>query len=354
MVKLAFLLALGIVAITLVGSAAGDNMDHCFDNETCMMLQQSSMGNCQCNGTMICCMIDENMSSGNCHMTDIDQNESTAQERLKCADFWLEKSIKLHEMHLKDPSMATNKSQMELMKQMVYAHECITGKNVTMGVTNCTAADHISVNSTSAALARLNCTDFWLEQAIKLHEMHLKYPGTATNESQMKMMEQMMNAHECIMGKNMGMEITDQARMDCAGASLKKAMELHMLHMKQNCTTINESHMKMMEQMMEHMMQANEYMTGENMTMGMNKTTMEMTGQERIDCASASLKMAMEMHELDMKKHMDMNESEMKMMKQMMDYMMHAHDCMTGKNMTMGMMNNTTWGQLSGEEEHSC
>lgn len=348
------MLALGIVAITLVGSASGDSRDHCFDNETCMMLQQSSMGDCQCNETMTCCMIDENMSSGNCHMTDMDQNASTAQERLKCADFWLEKAIKLHEMHLKDPSTATNKSQMEMMKQMVYAHECITGKNVTMGVTNCTTTDHTSVNSTSAALARLNCTDSWLEQAIKLHEMHLKSPSTATNESQMKMMEQMMNAHECIMGKSMGMEMTDQARMDCASASMKKAMELHMLHMKENCTATNESHMKMMEQMMEHMMQANEYMTGENKTTGMmNKTTMEMTVQERMDCASSSLKMAMEMHELHMKEHnMDMNESQMEMMKQMMDHMMHAYECMTGENMTMGMMNNTTGVKFS--EEHNC
>lgn len=349
------MLALGIVAITLVGSALGDNMDHCLGNETCMTLQQSSMGDCQCNETMTCCMIDENMTQDSCYKAEMNQNASTAQERLKCADYWLEKSIELHKLHMEDPSTANNKSQMELMKQMVYAHECIIGKNVTIEGMNCTATDHASVNSTSAALARLNCTDFWLEQAIKLHEVHLKYPSTATNESQMKMMEQMMNAHECIMGKSTGMEITDQARMDCASASLEMAMKMNELHMREHCTMANGSQMKVMEQMMMHMTQSNEYMTGENTTMGMNKTIMEMTVPERMAYAGTSLKMAMEMHELHIREHnMDTNESQIKMMELTMEHMMNAYELMTRENMTSGRMNNTTEVKFSGEYKCGC
>jgi hypothetical protein len=46
------ILALGIVVTVLVGSAAGDTMSKSLDNQTCMMLQQSSMGDCQDNRAM--------------------------------------------------------------------------------------------------------------------------------------------------------------------------------------------------------------------------------------------------------------------------------------------------------------
>lgn len=359
-IKPIFLLALGIVAISLVGSASEDTREHCFDNETCMMLHQSGMGDCPCNGTMTCCMIDENMSNKSRCMAETDQNTSQIQNKLNCTDYWLEKAIELHELHMEDPSTATNESQMELMDYMMQAHECFMGKNMTMAAMNCTAQcnaseGHGQMNNMYTAQSRLNCADSWLEKAIEIHEMHLEDPGTATDESQMEMMEQMMHAHECIIGKSAAMEMTDQERMDCASASLKMAMEMHELHMKDNCTATNESQMKIMKQMMEHMTQANEYMTGENTTMGMmNKTTMEMTVKERMDCASASLKKAMELHMLHMSEHrMEMNESQMEMMKQMMAHMMNAHECMTGENMPMEM-NNSTWAQFSGEYKRGC
>jgi hypothetical protein len=156
MIRAVFLLTLGIIAIALVGfpaGATGDSKGHCLDNETCMTLQQSSMGDRQCNGTMTCCMVDENMSNKSC-MAEMGQNNT-----MKC---------------------------------------CTTGKST--------------------------------------------------------------------------MKMADPARMDCASASLKKAMELHMLHMKGHRMNMNESEMEMMGQMMDHMMQAYECMTGENMTMGKNMT----------------------------------------------------------------------------------
>lgn len=289
-VKLILLLALGIVAVSLVGSATEDTRNHCFDKETCMVLHQSSMGDCQCNGTLTCCMFDENMSNESCYMAGVGQNASTVQERLNCTDYWLEKTIELHELHMKDPSTATNESQMELMDYMMHAHECIMGKNVTMETMNCTAECNASAEygqmNMYVTQSRLKCADFWLEQAIELHEMHLENPSTATDESQMEMMEQMMHAHECVIGKNAAMEMTDH---------------------------------------------------------------------ERKDCACDSMEMAMEMHELYMKEHsMDMNESEMEMMEQMKDHMMHAYECMTGENMTIGIMNNTTKVQFSAEHEHGC
>jgi hypothetical protein len=49
----------------------------------------------------------------------------------------------LHEVHLKDPSTATEESQMEMMDQMMRASECIKGQKMTTGTTN-TAGGHTS------------------------------------------------------------------------------------------------------------------------------------------------------------------------------------------------------------------
>lgn len=48
--------------------------------------------------------------------------------------------------------------------------------------------------------ARLRCAEEWLKKAIDLHELHIKDPKTATEASQIEMMEQMKKAYECITG----------------------------------------------------------------------------------------------------------------------------------------------------------
>lgn len=48
--------------------------------------------------------------------------------------------------------------------------------------------------------ARLKCAEEWLKKAIDLHDLHIKDPKTATEASQMEMMEQMRKAYECITG----------------------------------------------------------------------------------------------------------------------------------------------------------
>ena len=46
--------------------------------------------------------------------------------------------------------------------------------------------------------AKLKCAEEWLKKAIDIHEVHIKDPKTATEASQMEMMEQMKKAYECI------------------------------------------------------------------------------------------------------------------------------------------------------------
>ncbi|GAB4411911.1 MAG: hypothetical protein OHK0032_07880 [Thermodesulfovibrionales bacterium] len=49
--------------------------------------------------------------------------------------------------------------------------------------------------------ARLKCAEEWLKKAIDLHELHMKDPKTTTEASQMELMNQMKKAYECITGK---------------------------------------------------------------------------------------------------------------------------------------------------------
>jgi len=52
---------------------------------------------------------------------------------------------------------------------------------------------------------KLKCAEEWLKKAIDLHEIHIKDPKTATDASQHEMMDQMKKAYECIKGT--GLEI---------------------------------------------------------------------------------------------------------------------------------------------------
>lgn len=49
--------------------------------------------------------------------------------------------------------------------------------------------------------ARLKCAEEWLKKAIDLHDLHIRDPKTATEISQMEIMEQMKKAYDCITGR---------------------------------------------------------------------------------------------------------------------------------------------------------
>lgn len=55
-------------------------------------------------------------------------------------------------------------------------------------------------NTTDDSHQKLHCAEQWLKKAIQLHELHMKDTTTATNASQMEMMVQMKKAYECISG----------------------------------------------------------------------------------------------------------------------------------------------------------
>lgn len=57
------------------------------------------------------------------------------------------------------------------------------------------------MGQTSDCQGRIKCAEQWLKKAIDLHEIHLKDPKTATEASQMEMMDQMKKAYDCLTGQ---------------------------------------------------------------------------------------------------------------------------------------------------------
>lgn len=297
---------LGVILVTLVEPIAGDQMGQgnmteqenmmcsCPENGMmmhCMMEEYAGnaiMGNHSGNEIMMHCMTMENDSANGTMMhCMMDQNNTMAQKQLDCASIWLEKAIVLHDLHMKDPKVAANESsQLELMDQMQKAYACLMGNNatgnMTMGMMNETDNDstgYYQHNCPCSAEMRLECASVWLKKAIELHDLHLKDPKAAANESsQMEMMDQMMRAYACVTGKNMNMGMDQnissmQTKLDCAQSWLEKAIKLHEVHLKDPSTATSESQMQMMDQMM----RAYACITGKNMTGNMTMDMMTNT-----------------------------------------------------------------------------
>jgi hypothetical protein len=72
---------------------------------------------------------------------------------------------------------------------------------------------------------KLQCAEQWLKKAIDLHEVHIKDPRTATEASQMEMMDQMKKAYGCITETGAEMK-TEQPKQPAAGEK-KKDVHVH-------------------------------------------------------------------------------------------------------------------------------
>lgn len=78
----------------------------------------------------------------------------------------------------------------EMMMEMDKMHETM-GKMM---------SKRIGMMSGIHTQVKVKCAEEWLKKAIDLHEVHIKDSKTATEASQMEMMEQMKKAYECITG----------------------------------------------------------------------------------------------------------------------------------------------------------
>jgi hypothetical protein len=69
--------------------------------------------------------------------------------------------------------------------------------------------------------SKLKCAEQWLKKAIDLHELHMKDPTTTTDVSQMELMDQIRKAYGCITGTAPDMSGTQSKEVE--GKEPKKA-----------------------------------------------------------------------------------------------------------------------------------
>jgi hypothetical protein len=67
---------------------------------------------------------------------------------------------------------------------------------------------------------KLKCAEQWLKKAIDLHELHMKDPATTTDASQMELMDQIKKAYDCITGT--GLDMSGTQSKEVAGEEPKK------------------------------------------------------------------------------------------------------------------------------------
>ena len=72
-----------------------------------------------------------------------------------------------------------------------------------------------------ASQSKLTCAEQWLKKAIDLHELHMKDPTTTTDASQMELMDQIKKAYGCITGTGSDMSGTQPKEVE--GKEPKKA-----------------------------------------------------------------------------------------------------------------------------------
>lgn len=68
--------------------------------------------------------------------------------------------------------------------------------------------------------SKLTCAGQWLKKAIDLHELHMKDPKTTTDASQMELMDQIKKAYGCITGT--GSEMSGTQSKEVEGKEPKK------------------------------------------------------------------------------------------------------------------------------------
>ena len=80
---------------------------------------------------------------------------------------------------------------------------------------------HMDMAGMDDSQSKLICAEQWLKKAIDLHELHMKDPTTTTDASQMELMDQIKKAYGCIAGTGPDMSGTQSKEVE--GKEPKKA-----------------------------------------------------------------------------------------------------------------------------------
>ena len=225
--KLVLMLAfLGIISVVLINPISGDPMNQGIMN---MAGQENMTASCPCSGMY--------MMHCHCMMGDHAGNDTMMGDMMG--------GHSANETMMPYMMMGNNSTNGMMMHCMMMHGDSANESNGTMMHCHCMMGGHAGNMSTmmgnnsnnetmmpsmmmgnnstngmmmhcpcmmdqnaSSSQTDLDCAAFWLKKAIELHDMHIKDPGTATNESQMEMMDQMMKAYACLTGNNMTENMT--------------------------------------------------------------------------------------------------------------------------------------------------
>jgi hypothetical protein len=80
---------------------------------------------------------------------------------------------------------------------------------------------HMDMTGRDDSQSKLECAEQWLKKAIDLHELHMKDPTTTTDASQIELMDQIKKAYGCITGTDPDMSGTQSQEVE--GKEPKKA-----------------------------------------------------------------------------------------------------------------------------------
>lgn len=73
---------------------------------------------------------------------------------------------------------------------------------------------HMDMTGMDDPQSKLTCAGQWLKKAIDLHELHMKDPKTTTDASQMELMDQIKKAYGCITGTGPDMSGTQSKEVE--------------------------------------------------------------------------------------------------------------------------------------------
>lgn len=110
----------------------------------------------------------------------------------------------MQEKLIKGPNAAEKKQMMKDMAQMKEKMQMMMSMPMDMP----------GMDDTQS---KLRCAGQWLKKAIDLHEVHMKDPKTATEASQMEMMDQMKKAYGCIEGTGADISGTQSKEVEGEG-----------------------------------------------------------------------------------------------------------------------------------------
>ena len=84
---------------------------------------------------------------------------------------------------------------------------------------------HMGMMGMDDPQSKLKCTEQWLKKAIDLHELHMKDPKTMTEASQVELMDQMKKAYDCI--TKTGTEKSEASKEEPSAKETKKDAHEH-------------------------------------------------------------------------------------------------------------------------------